>query len=265
MSLTAHQLETARDAALGCARAAGRFLLDYCQPLDRGLLLHDPLVLAENALHDMADLRSLVIAYRGAVTQPVLRFILAANSPGHQDAFFDGYQFPTFHEVACAAAEMTYVTLALLAEDLPQETRDPAALATLFRLELLDHQNQYGDFRCDRTVSCIEHEAAAAVRYLRALQIAGTPYVDDTGDSLSTLTSRAVPARDPIFEARDKMFYDEWVNRTPWRTIIDKQQGNFPADYVIETVAGVRRAGRWYAIRHHLPIPESRPPGRPRL
>jgi hypothetical protein len=264
MSLTAHQLETARDAALGCARAAGRFLLDYCQPLDHGLL-HDPLVLAEKALHDMGDLRSLVTAFTGAVTQPVLRFILAANSPGHQDAFFDGYHFPTFHEVACAAAEMTYVTLALLAEDLPQETRDPAALATLFRLELLDHQKQYGDFKSDRTVSSIEQEAAAAVRYLAALQMAGTPYVDGTGDYLSTFTLRAVPARDAIFEARDKMFYDEWVRGTRWRIIIDKQQGNFPPDYVIEGVAGVRRAARLYAVRHHLPIPESRPPGRPRL
>ena len=259
MSPTTRELETARDAALGCARAAGQFLLNYCQPLDFGLPVQDPLVLAKNALHDMRNLRSLLDAFAMAVTQPVLRFILLANSTSNQEAWFDGYQFPTFHEIACAAAEMTYVTLALLAEDLPQDTPEPAALAASFRVELLDHQRQYGDFKSDRVVSCIERETAAATRYLA--ELAHTPHAHGTADSLSTRAPLSLSARDPALDARDKLFYEEWVKGTPWDKILE-QYGNVAPDDSIVSVGGVRRAVKRYAIRNSLPIPKRRRPGR---
>ena len=220
MSLTRRELESARDAALGCARAAGQFLLDYCQPLDRGLPIQDPLALAKNALHDMRNLRSLLDAFAAAVTQPVLRFTLIANSPRNLEAWFDGHQFPTFHEVACAAAQMTYVTLALLAEDLPQDIPQPTALAASFRIELRDHQEHGGDFRSDRVVSCIERETAAAIRYLAdSHRLADASPVHGMDESLSPALSPPVLARDPLREARDKWIYEEALKGTPWPRI----------------------------------------------
>jgi len=261
MSLTTRELETARDAALACARAAGQFLLDYCQPLEHRLPLPDPIIITNKASHDMRDLRLLVDVFAETVTQRVLRFIVLANSPRNQQAWFDGYQFLTFHEVACAAAEMTYVTLALLAEDLPQDTPDPAALATSFKVELLDHAKQYGDFRSDRVVSCIEQETAASIRYLADAQIAETPQVAGGPAFLFPSAPPSIPARDPALDARDKLFYDEWVKGTPWEKIL-KLYGNIAPDDSIETVGGVRRAVRRYAVRNNLPIPEPRRPGR---
>lgn len=166
MPVTRHDVEAAREAAIACTRAAGRFLLDYCESHQEDIPCHPVDSFQQQAARDMRNLHILLNRCGENVTRAVLSQILFANSHRDYHALFDGYEFPTFHELACAAAEMTHVTLSLLAEDHPRGESDPEVLAELLRFELLAHKGRYADFRPDRVIASIEREAAATLRYL---------------------------------------------------------------------------------------------------
>jgi hypothetical protein len=261
MEPSREKLEAARDAALRCGRAVGRFLQDYCQPLQYGLPGDDPLTLRHRATHDMRELRTALDAFAENVTQVVVRWILIANAQKHDKPIFDGYQFPTFHEVAGAAAEMTLVTLGLLAEDLPQAESDPERLAASLRNELLDYQREYGDLRSDRLVSCIEEESAMAIRHLAESSLPNRPHVGAAPNSPVAAPIGSVRTRDPELEARDAGIYELAMKGVPWPEIVKSTAGTAGG---IWSRSGAKRAADEFARRRGLDRPPRRRPGRPK-
>ncbi len=71
-----------------------------------------------------------------------------------------------------------------------------------------------------------------------------------------------IAKRDSKTEARDKWIYEKCCRLTPYKTIVVQLSRQRKAWDRIESVPGIKRAAKAYAIRHNLELPPARKSGR---
>jgi hypothetical protein len=240
MVISSQHLEAARDAALDCAILFAAPLRKYATITSQTDFSEITVSAAEHA----QAICEAIHRFDRHVSKDVIDALVVANSPRSVHPELAGHCFLTYHEAACAAAEIAYVKLCVISEELPACCDDSDLLDESIHFLCQDLHNDWREFKLDVFSVSIRVESAAAQRLL------GQP----TTEQQVTLAKK-----DDMTEERDKFIYDECMKGTAYSQIIYLLRTKFLHKcLLIMSPSGIRYTARQYAIRHGLPEPPPR-------